>query len=90
MKLLLFASCIAVYGCSASNPADDPFQQMQREINKLKLRDEALRTDYEEKIKSLEKNYGEKIARLEQQLASGRNLVPHTGTFFKTPYFLSI
>ena len=54
MKLLFFASCIATFGCSASNPADDPFQQMQREINKLELRDEALKKDYNEKIKSLE------------------------------------
>ena len=86
MKLLLFASCVVLFGCSASSPANDPFQRMQREINKLKIRDEALKKDYDEmkknydeKIKGLEKNYSEKIARFEQQLGSARNLTPQTG-----------
>ena len=53
MKILLFVSCTAVFGCWASNPVDDPLQRVHQEINKLEK-------DYDEKIRSLEKNYGEK------------------------------
>ena len=82
MKLLLFASCIVLFGClkTVSNSIDDPLVRIQQEINQLKINDEALEKDYNEKIKSLVKNYedkitsyDEKIESLQQQLRLARN-----------------
>ena len=88
MKLLLFTSCIVLFGCSesTSNSVDDPLQQIQQEIKQLKINDEALEKDYNEKIKSLVKkyedkitNYDEKIESLQQQLRLGRNVEQLSG-----------
>ena len=82
MKLLLFASCIALFGCSASNPMNDLLHRMQRQIKQLEINDEALTKKYDGKIRSLEKSCEEKIARLEQQHGFGRNLTPQSGKVF--------
>ena len=67
MKLLLFASCIVLFGCSAMA---NPLQQIQEEINQLKIKDEALENDYKEKIKSLVNNYEDKITNYDEKIAS--------------------
>ena len=79
MKLLLFTSCIILFGFSATvpNSVDDPLQRIQQEIIQLKIKDEVLEKDYNEKIKSLMKNYEEKIADLEEILR--RNLPTQSG-----------
>ena len=66
MKLLLFVSCIVVFGCSASITDNYLLQEIQQEIKDLKISNEALKKDCDEKIKSLEKNYGERIEHVEQ------------------------
>ena len=86
--LILFASCIVLFGCSvtASNSIDDPLQRIQQEIKQLKIKEEALEKDYIQKIKSLVKNfkdkitnYHEKIESLQQQLRLGRNVAQLSG-----------
>ena len=86
MKLLLFASYIALFGCSASNSVEDLLHQMQLEIQELKISNEATKRNYDEKIRSLEKNY----AGLEKQLGSGKTLATQTGNTLKVFEFLSI
>ena len=88
MKLLLFASCIVLFGCpvTATNSIHDQLQRIQQEIKQLKIKDEALEKDYNVKIKSLVKNYEdeitnyhEKIESLQQQLRLGRNVAQLSG-----------
>ena len=95
MKFLLFASCIVLFGRVAtdSSSVDDTFQHILREINQLKINDEAMKKDYNEKIKSCEvknANYDEKIKSLEQQLGSKRNLGLQPGNSKTTWLFPSI
>ena len=94
MKLFLFASCIVLFGhiATASN-SDDMLQQIQRDINQLKINDEVMKKDYNEMIKSCEvknANYDEKIKSLEQQLGLKRNLGSQPGNSKTAALFPSI
>ena len=80
----MFTVCIAVFGCSIAAPVSihDSLQRLQQEVEQLKQRNEEtnavilkLKQTYDEKIR----RYDKKIASLEQQTKSGRNLSPLLG-----------
>ena len=91
MKLLLFTISIFVFGCSATPSFSvDQLQQIQQDMEQLKRSNEessaaiaVLNQMYDEKMKTYDEKLtrnDEKIASLEQQLRSGRTLVPQSGT----------
>ena len=69
---------MVLFGCwtMASSSVDDTLQRIQQEIKKLKKSNKALEKDYNEKIKSLVKNYEEKFAYYDEKISnSGKRIL---------------
>ena len=89
MKLILFTISILVFGCSTAS-VEDQLQRMQLEMERLKRSNEesiaviaALKQTYDDKIQTYDeklRTYEAKVTSLEQQLRSGRTLVPQSGS----------
>ena len=100
MKLILFTVSIFVFGCSATSltSVEDQLRPMHLEMEQLKRSNkqsvafiEELKQTYDDKIHTYDEKLrrcDHKIASYEQQLRSGRTLVPQSGTVSFTSFCL--